>query len=587
MILKAKRPGLVAVKKQVRTKKGRTKTVTYWVRPEDIRKPDKAKGRQGDVKESISVKGLNKDVDFKANMEFLNKEIGDTIKDRVAKLEENIEHSKRQVARYEADLADDSKVQKLWEDGVYGYPDKITKKEVRQEIGYFKRRVEEGIKKQEQEIKDMKNLSSTESFCQNLTPVHSLDIEKFKKVLEGGGLKALTELEESGKQNSYAWVESEIRPKYGDATAELLYKKIDSVDVHEPIAWTGRELGMLPDDMSAEEIKKKIYEIKEGQTKGAIGYSVDKEIGTNQHVFSIMGPNGNGSGYGEISIVLKQDIMKHPDFNMTPVAGTSFVSGEVYNYREWTKGEDVGQKIYDIKVAIKEVWTSKIPIKERIAKRQELVAEKERLESLLGNNNKDHFHKSKLNAKENPDYHKYMAKDLAAQGGIEEYLTRSSHGKWEAHLPAEVPTSMFAEVIMPTRVAREFTGVSLTDEMNKAYDLRVKSKDEKFVEGYKAETGNLTMDFTDKSGIEAKEQAYTNLLKKRQAAGAPKEVISEITGKLAVYQDLGATLKMVDRKLDDVAKKHGIGKITVVGESSDILPYMNDGFKEGTWRKGK
>ena len=79
--------------------------------------------------------------------------------------------------------------------------------------------------------------------------------------------------------------------------------------------------------------------------EGAIGYGVDKEIGTNNHVFSIIGPNGNGSGYGDISIVLKQDIMKHPDFNMTPTAGTSFVSDEMYKHREWAK--ESRKKEYD------------------------------------------------------------------------------------------------------------------------------------------------------------------------------------------------------------------------------------------------
>lgn len=53
----------------------------------------------------------------------------------------------------------------------------------------------------------------------------------------------------------------------------------------------------------------------------------DEKLGTNNHIFAILGPHIGEDNYGEICIVLKQDIMYHPHFNMTPCAGTSFMTG--------------------------------------------------------------------------------------------------------------------------------------------------------------------------------------------------------------------------------------------------------------------
>ena len=33
--------------------------------------------------------------------------------------------------------------------------------------------------------------------------------------------------------------------------------------------------------------------------------------------------------------------MEHPDFNMTPVAGTSFMSGESQSHREWAESKNL------------------------------------------------------------------------------------------------------------------------------------------------------------------------------------------------------------------------------------------------------
>ena len=58
-----------------------------------------------------------------------------------------------------------------------------------------------------------------------------------------------------------------------------------------------------------------------------IGFGVDKEIGTNKNVFAIQGYNTGNYGNGEVAIVFKRSIMKHPDFFMTPVAAMGYYQG--------------------------------------------------------------------------------------------------------------------------------------------------------------------------------------------------------------------------------------------------------------------
>ena len=63
-------------------------------------------------------------------------------------------------------------------------------------------------------------------------------------------------------------------------------------------------------------------------------YPKDLEIGTDKHIFAVIGPN-MCEGYGDIIIVLSRRIMQHPDFNMTVTAGTSYLSKRAYFHRPW------------------------------------------------------------------------------------------------------------------------------------------------------------------------------------------------------------------------------------------------------------
>eukprot|EP00002_Diphylleia_rotans_P028259 TRINITY_DN5703_c0_g1_i1.p1 TRINITY_DN5703_c0_g1~~TRINITY_DN5703_c0_g1_i1.p1 ORF type:complete len:2124 (-),score=354.70 TRINITY_DN5703_c0_g1_i1:254-6625(-) len=70
-----------------------------------------------------------------------------------------------------------------------------------------------------------------------------------------------------------------------------------------------------------------------------IGFGVDVPMGTVRHVFSVLGPHLGGY-YGAISIVLKQEILYHPDTNFTCCAATSFNSKRATENRPWIQLAD-------------------------------------------------------------------------------------------------------------------------------------------------------------------------------------------------------------------------------------------------------
>jgi uncharacterized protein (TIGR02452 family) len=68
-----------------------------------------------------------------------------------------------------------------------------------------------------------------------------------------------------------------------------------------------------------------------------IGYKPDESFGTNNHVFSILGPN-LGHYYGDIFIVFTHELMFHPDSNFSIQAATTFgQSGNAYRHRPWLR----------------------------------------------------------------------------------------------------------------------------------------------------------------------------------------------------------------------------------------------------------
>ncbi|CAF1043805.1 unnamed protein product [Rotaria sordida] len=160
--------------------------------------------------------------------------------------------------------------------------------------------------------------------------------------------------------------------------------------------------------------------------KAGIGYEVDPKLGTDKHVFSIVGPH-LGHYYGDIVITFKQEIMFHPDANFTIQAGTSFYSGNIYKHRPWMK--DPGNEAKRI----------------------------------------DHFHHSKLHCSI-PRYEYAAAIELIAWAGLEhqsmnvnieaiheKWISVDSHQTLEGHLPQLIPLDYVDRVYIPKNIFEELS----------------------------------------------------------------------------------------------------------------------------------
>ena len=158
--------------------------------------------------------------------------------------------------------------------------------------------------------------------------------------------------------------------------------------------------------------------IELGTHLAGIGFDVDKKLGTDKHVFSILGPHC-GTYYGDIVITFKQELMFHPDANVSIHAGTGFCSGRVYVFRPW--------------------WSDP-------------TAEEKRIE---------HFHHSKLHCSY-PRYEYAAAAELIASTGknkqtmdvdldsiIRQWKQVDSHFVFEGHLPPLIPLDYIENVYMP------------------------------------------------------------------------------------------------------------------------------------------
>ncbi|CAF2836536.1 unnamed protein product [Rotaria sp. Silwood2] len=157
-----------------------------------------------------------------------------------------------------------------------------------------------------------------------------------------------------------------------------------------------------------------------------IGYPTDKLLGTDKHVFSILGPH-LGHYYGDIFFVFKSEIMLHPDANFSPQAATSFASGSTFSHRPWFKDPS---------------------------------AEAERIKC---------FHQSKLHCSV-PGYEYAAAAELMAVSGLQkktidvdlkDIINRwkkvDSHQVFEAHLPRLVPLDYIEEVYIPKNLFSSLT----------------------------------------------------------------------------------------------------------------------------------
>ena len=202
-----------------------------------------------------------------------------------------------------------------------------------------------------------------------------------------------------------------------------------------------------------------------------IGHVPDKALGTDKHVFSILGPHSGH--YGPIVLIFKRELMYHPDSNFSIQAATSFYSGNGYQWREWLRDP---------------------------------VRPEERVKT---------FHHSKLHCSI-PDYESAAALQLIASAGSDEKTTDvdlktilkwwkkvDSHMVFESHLPQLIPLDYIDHVYMPRQIfnslspnAQQATrsifrhALTISDETGQAYESFVYNEMIKRIE-HNMEKGSL------------------------------------------------------------------------------------------------
>ena len=189
-----------------------------------------------------------------------------------------------------------------------------------------------------------------------------------------------------------------------------------------------------------------------------IGYDPDIALGTDKHLFSILGPH-TGSHYGNIIIIFKQEVMNHPDSNFSIQAATSFHSGKGYQWRQWLR--DPGSS-------------------------------EERVKS---------FHHSKFHCSI-PNYESAVALQLMASAGsdrkttdvdlqtiIKWWRSNDSHMVLESHLPQLIPVDYIDHIYMPRQIFDSLSrnaqqaaqsifryALTISDETGQAYESFVYSE---------------------------------------------------------------------------------------------------------------
>lgn len=215
------------------------------------------------------------------------------------------------------------------------------------------------------------------AYVRGLVPVHRLSETVFKAVLRDGGLRSRAMQEEmrAGSPLDAAAARLRFHPRLGALMKPLKVRKRDMhlfpkaarpmLELHlskhsdkdrqqvqarrdERIMALKRQFGDRPAlDKAVAELQGLAKDVAEHTRDSAdfdpgVGWAKDKELGTDKHVFSIIGAN-MGNGYGEVVLILKPSIMRHPDFNMTITAATSYVSKRTYFHRPWmAMGKVVG-----------------------------------------------------------------------------------------------------------------------------------------------------------------------------------------------------------------------------------------------------
>ena len=195
-------------------------------------------------------------------------------------------------------------------------------------------------------------------------------------------------------------------------------------------------LSTLPsNDLNA--LKTKAIEIAEASIKlhsnpAGIGYPTDKDLGTDKHIFSILGPH-LGHYYGDVFIVFKREILHHPDADFSIQAATSFVSENVYKLRPW-----LGTDPTEIPKRIKFYHNSKLHA------------------SIPGY---DHAIALELMAVTS-QHLKLKSMDVDLKKIFSRWLQTDSHQNIEAHLPQLIPLDYIDHIYIPRNLYDSLNAVT-------------------------------------------------------------------------------------------------------------------------------
>ncbi|UJR32654.1 hypothetical protein I4U23_020114 [Adineta vaga] len=249
----------------------------------------------------------------------------------------------------------------------------------------------------------------------------------------------LATIEQHAKEYIRAIVALEYNKKYTahpviDISMSVSGTSFSSDEMNDTIRREERILNSMLKPEEIDTIRKRAIDIATASwnlctAPTGIQYELDKKLGTNKHVFSILGPH-LGHYYGDIFLVFKREVMFHPDANFSPQAATSFHSGRTYPHRPWVS--DPGSESEKIKC----------------------------------------FHRSKLHCS-TPDYAYAAAAELIAITGIlkknmdvnvkdilHRWINVDSHEVFEAHLPQLVPLDYIDAVYIPKNLFESLSAVA-------------------------------------------------------------------------------------------------------------------------------
>ena len=175
-----------------------------------------------------------------------------------------------------------------------------------------------------------------------------------------------------------------------------------------------------------------------------IGFGVDEKMGTDKHIFSILGPH-YGYYYGDIIITFKQEIMFHPDANFSIQAATSFSSGRTYKQRPWIKDQGTDE------THVEDFHNSKLHCS---VPRYEYAAATE----LMALSGKDK-----------------QSMDVNLSDVIQRWINADSHFVFEGHLPQLIPLDYIDCVYIPQNVFQSLSPETQQSAKNAFHSLIITS----------------------------------------------------------------------------------------------------------------